>query len=149
MGSELKKLSVPLSILLAILIFSCGEEVNAPQDFVAGTITYNDTSLKSTGGYYAVSIYGDSSNPFTRVPLRSDRLSIAVSNGVASSYYKVTGLASSNYYIGSTWIDSTSGSVSVYGVYGCDTLVNCSNPTRVTVPNFAGTGNLNFRSRTR
>ena len=149
MHSMLKTTLLPLSVFCLILFFSCGEEVNAPQDFVSGTITFNDTNLKYIGGYYAVSLYGDSTNPFTRIPVRSDRLAIGISNGVASSYYKVSGLASGNYYIGATWIDSSSGNVSVYGVYGCDTLVNCSNPTRVTVPNFAGTGNLNFRSKTR
>ncbi|MCI0449861.1 MAG: hypothetical protein L0Y79_08765 [Chlorobi bacterium] len=145
----LKTTLLPLSFFCLILVFSCGEEVNAPQDFISGTITFNDTNLKPTGGYYAVSLYGDSANPFTHPPIRSDRLSVGISNGVASSYYKVTGLASANYYVGSTWIDSVSGNISVYGVYGCDTLVNCTNPTKVTVPNFAGTGNISFRSRTR
>jgi hypothetical protein len=145
----LKTTLFPLSSFFLILVLSCGEEVNAPQDFISGTITFNDTSLKATGVYYAVSLYGDSSNPFSHPPIRNDRLSIGISNGVASSYYKMSALPTGYYYVGATWIDSVSGNPTVYGVYGCDTLVNCSNPTRVAVPNYAGTGNVSFRSRTR
>lgn len=132
-----------------VLIWGCGEEINAPQDFVSGTITFNDSNLNFNGRYYAVSIFPDVSNPFGQPPLRSDSLAVVTSGGVTSAYYKISGLASGNYYIGATAINSSNGSViAVLGVYGCDTVINCPTPTKVTLPNYAGTGNLNFRSKT-
>lgn len=143
-------ITLPAAMLLFIvLFFSCGDEsVNAPQDFVSGTITYLDTNTTRTGGYYAVGLYGDSASPFSHTPIRKDSLSISKSGNTATAYYKMEGLASGNYYIASIWVNSSSGAISVFGVYGCDENINCSSPTKVTVPNYAGTGSLNFKSST-
>jgi hypothetical protein len=145
----MKYIFLPALIAVLFIYSGCGEEINAPQDFVSGTITFNDSNLNYNGRYYAVSLFTDVSNPFSRQPVRSDSLAIVTSNGVTSAYYRITGIPSGNYYIGATLLNSSTDSlIAVLGVYGCDTTVNCANPTRVTVPNFAGTGNLNFRSKT-
>ncbi len=135
--------------LIITLFNACGEDtVNATQDFVSGTITYLDTNTTRTGGYYAVGIYGDSASPFNHQPIRKDSLNIAKSGNSATAYYKVEGLASGNYYIASIWVNTTSGAITLLGVYGCDENINCSNSTKETVPNYAGNGNLNFKSLT-
>ena len=137
------------TFLFLLLFSSCGEDsVNAPQDFVSGTITYLDTNITRTGGYFAIGLYGDSTSPFNHAPIRKDSLSVSNAGGVASAYYKLEGLPSGNYYIASIWVNSSSGAITLYGVYGCDENVNCSGPTKITVPNYAGTGGLNFKSST-
>src|SRR4030095_16773404 len=136
-------------IFLGVHFFTCGEDpVNAPQDFVSGTITYTDTLLNYNGGYYAISIYGDSTNPFSHPPVRTDSITPTIQNGNVTAYYKVSGLASGSYYIGSTWKHRTNGNVTLIGVYGCDENINCNNPTKSHSPSYSGTGQLNFRSRT-
>ncbi|HEY3250057.1 MAG TPA: hypothetical protein VGK25_02960 [Ignavibacteria bacterium] len=143
------KLTIAAIILLSFLIQKCGDDpVNASQDFVSGTITYIDTLLNYDSGYYAVSIYGDNTNPFSHPPVRTDSITPVIQNGTPTSYYKVTGLASASYYIGGIWINRSNGNVTLLGVYGCDENINCTNPTKVTIPNYSGTGQLNFRSKT-
>lgn len=136
-------------ILLSIFIGNCGtdDSVNATVDFVSGTITFNDSNLNYNGGYYAVSVYSDHTDPFRQTPFKSDSLLISTTGGVTSAYYKVTGL-NGDYYIGATWIRHSDNHVSVLGSYGCDTTINCTSSTKVTVPNYAGTGSLNFKSST-
>lgn len=136
-------------ILVCVVIYNCGEDtLNAPQDFMSGTITYLDTNMNYSGGYYTVSVYGDSTSPFSHNPIRTDSVAVNITNGVATAYYKVTGLASGHYYIGSTWKNSTNGNLTLFGVYGCDENISCGNPTRIEFPSYAGTGGLNFKSRT-
>lgn len=135
-----------VSVLSAIIIIpDCGEDaVNLTQDFVRGTVTYNGTNFYHSGGYYAVSVYADVTNPFSQQPVKSDSLEIAT-NGTA--YYDISGLASGDYYIGATWIRTSNRQVeAVVGTYGCDTVRGCNTHIKVTVPNYAGTGNLNFYS---
>jgi hypothetical protein len=130
---------------------SCTDDssVNPKDSFISGTVTFTNANLNYSGGFYAVSLYEDSTNPFTKTPLRSDSLAITISGGVASAYYKLSNLTDGNYYVGATWISRSSGSIWVLGTYGCDTLPGqyCT-PTKVTFPNYAGTGNLSFRSYT-
>jgi len=135
---------------LSVFFLTCGDDsVNAPQDFISGTITFVDTNiLHNNNYYYAVSIFGDSTNPFTHRPVESDSLTINISGGTASAYYKVTGLASGNYYVGCTYNNRTNGNFSVMGELGCGENIGCSTPTKITVPNYAGTGGQDFRSKT-
>src|SRR5262245_46337997 len=106
MKQSLKRFFIILSFVAFIFLMQrCGEDsVNAPQDFIKGTITFKDTILRYNGGYYAVSLY---SSPFTGNPVRSDSLAVVIQNGVASAYYNLTGLASATYYVGATWIRSS------------------------------------------
>jgi len=136
-----------IAVSLFFFISSCGDEsVNAPQDFVSGTITYIDTLFNFSGGYYAVSIFGDNANPFSHQPVRSD--SVAVNTTSKTSYYRVEGLAAGSYFIGCTWVNRSNGVVTILGSYGCNENPMCSNPTKIILPNYAGTGQLDFRSKT-
>jgi len=134
-----------ICILSVIFIIAkCGDDaVNLQQDFVSGTVTYNGTAFYTSGGYYAVSIYADATNPYSQSPVKSDSVEIDVAHGTA--YYNISGLATGNYYIGATWIRSSNGQVeAVVGTYGCDTVRGCNNHIKVSVPRYQGTGNLNF-----
>ena len=134
-------------MFFSVFFQSCGDDaVNAPQDFASGTITYIDNQFNFNGGYYAVSIYGDSTDPFHRKPIRSD--SVAVNTSGFTAYYKVDGLPAGSYYIGSTWIRRSDGLVTIYGSYGCNENPFCSTSKNITIPNYAGTGQLNFSSKT-
>jgi hypothetical protein len=138
-----------IALFLSLFFITCGDDsVNAPQDFVSGTITYLDTNINVSTGHYSISIYGDSTNPFSHHPIRTDSVAVNINNGTATAYYKVTGLTAGHYYIGATWVNRSNGIVTVYGVYGCDQNINCTNPTKIEVPNYAGTGGLNFKSAT-
>jgi hypothetical protein len=138
-------------LFLSIVIFeTCDDSgINAPQDFISGTVIFTDTILRYNGGYYAVSLFPDNSSPFSQSPLRNDSLKISISNGVASTYYKMDGITSGSYYVGITWIRSSDGNVrGVLGTYGCDTTHNCTASKKVTVPSYSGTGGINILSWT-
>src|SRR5438477_13207306 len=107
-------------ISLSAIIINCGTDspVNATEDFVKGTITFNNGSLNYSGGYYAVTIYGDSTDPFRKIPVKSDSLAISTTGGVTTAYYNVNGL-SGNYYIAATWIIHSNSRIAVLGTYGC------------------------------
>jgi hypothetical protein len=147
MGKTIKRFFFAACVLSAVFIIAdCGDDaVNLQQDFVSGTVTYNGTSFFTNGGYYAVSVYADVTNPFSQQPVKSDSVEINTTNGTA--YYNITGLATGNYYIGATWIRTSNGQVeAVVGTYGCDTVRGCNNHIKVEVPRYQGTGNLNFYS---
>ncbi len=143
-----RTIQAALAIFIVILIQRCGgdDTVNAVGTFMGGTITYNSTTLRLSDGYYAVSFYGDSANPLSHAPLKTDSLAVGVNGGVASVYYKETNLPTGNYYITSNWIRSSNHEQIIIGALGCDTTLHCSTPTKVTFPNYAGTGALNFFS---
>lgn len=147
------KLLIPCVLIIFLInIYSCGEDsVNAPQDFISGTVFFTDANLNYSGGYYAISIFSSIANLQSRTAVRSDSLAVSISSGKGSAYYKMSGIASGDYYVAATWIRSSDKVIQgVLGTYGCDTLYNsqCSNYTKVTVPNYAGTGNVSFSSWT-
>jgi hypothetical protein len=139
-----------LIVFYTILFQSCDDSgVTAKQDFVAGTVTFTDTNLICTGGYYAVSVFPDSSAPFHCIPVGSDSLVITKSGYLTTAHYKVSGLSAGSYYIGTTWIRASDGCVrGVLGTYGCDTAhYNCTN-TIVSLPNYEGSSDCNILSWT-
>ncbi len=147
MQKFVKELSLAVLLVSCMISFQqCGDDaLNPEQDFVSGTITFKNTNLLTTGGYYGVSVYSDAANPFSQNPLAIDSVDISISGNTATAYYKISGLASADYYIGAVWIRSSDNCVrGVLGTYGCDTLYNCTSSIKVTVPTAAGTGNLNF-----
>ncbi|MGH2574606.1 MAG: hypothetical protein ACRDFC_02790 [Ignavibacteria bacterium] len=143
-----------LSTLFFIIILSkgCGEESLTPTgEDISGIVTFTDTNLITTGGYYAVSVYADQNLPFDTNPIRSDSLAITRSGNIYSSYYRIGGLAAGRYYIGTSWIRRPyiqSLLTPALGTYGCDTNHSCSAHIRIEFPSFAGTGNVNFLSWT-
>ena len=121
--------------------------MNPSGTFMGGTITYTSTNLRTSDGYYAVSFYGDSTSPLSHVPIKIDSLIITIGGGLASTYYKESNLGSGNYYIASTWIRNSDHARFIIGALGCN-ISHCVAPTQVTYPNYAGTGSLDFLSRT-
>jgi len=138
-----------LVLSLLFLLPTCGDDstgLNANGTFMSGTVTYNDNSTGYSGGYYCISFYNpDSTNPFQRAPIKSDSLTLSVNNGVTTAFYKESSIANGSYYIASTWI-SPGYRTFVLGIYGCDTVAGT--PTKIDFPNYAGTGQLDFRSKT-
>jgi hypothetical protein len=145
MEQFIKRFLFIAAVLSVIFVIpDCGDDtVNLTQDFVRGTVTFVGTNFNHNGGYYAVSVYAEVTNPFSQQPIKSD--SLVIDNGTA--YYDISGLATGNYYIGATWIRSSTGQVdAVVGTYGCDTVRGCNNHIKVAVPRYEGTSNLNFYS---
>lgn len=136
-----------LFISFLFLFQTCGDDATGlSPSYMAGNITYNDNSTSYSGGYYCVSFYSpDSTDPFHRAPIKSDSLSLNLSEGVTKAFYKESSLPTGSYYIASTWI-YPGYKTFVLGIYGCDTVQGT--PTKVDFPNYAGTGALDFRSKT-
>ena len=126
-----------IGIVIVVVLQKCGDDsVNAPQDFMAGTIAFRDSLfMPSSQGHYAISFYTDLSQP----PAVSDSIGTASKN----VYWRVTNVTSGSYYIAATFIRST-GAVVILGEYGCATPPSCSAPTKIDFPNYAGTGQLDF-----
>jgi hypothetical protein len=135
---------ISILIFVVILIQKCGGDssVNETGDSMSGTVTYISSVFYPQYGYYAISIFGDSANPYTHTPVRSD--TIHVITGTSSYYWKMYGVPPGYYYIGTTY--RTSSGFEVQGGYGCDTTKHCTNPTRIAFPSNAGAGSLNFLS---
>jgi hypothetical protein len=136
-------------ILLIIFLYqSCDDVVNAPQDYISGTVNFIDTNLTYTNGYYAITVFPDSTNPYHQSPIAIDSLTIIRTGNSVSANYRVNGLASGSYYIGSTWIRNSDKSIrAILGVYGCDTAKNCTG-TLVSIPNYQGSNSCNLLSWT-
>jgi hypothetical protein len=138
-------------IIIGVLLYSCGDDVagsNSSNNTVSGTVTFIDSGFYfSSAYYYAVCIYADSTNPFYHKPVSIDSVQVNLQNKTA--YFKITGVAAGHYYVASTYVKHSTGSVvAVLGSYGCDTNPNCPNLKIVTVPNSAGNGACNFLSKT-
>ena len=135
-------------VVLFNLLYSCSDDsVNPQSNYIGGTVTFTDSNISYGGGYYAISFYGDSTNPFTKAPILSDSLAITTSGGVTSAYYKETSLPTGYYYVAATWISHSSGDVYALGTYGCDTAANCTS-TKITYPSYSGTGAISIKSYT-
>lgn len=147
-----KYFSLLITLSIGVIIYQCaGDPVNLSQDFVSGKVTFTDTLMtRYTGGFYAVYVYPDSTNPFSQVSPAGVELVPITLNSVSTADYKVTGL-NGRYYIAVVWVRRSDNSVrSFLGTYGCDTVpvASCTTLLKVEVPNFAGTGALNIRSYT-
>lgn len=147
------KYLILFALITCTVIIGCDSpmEVNRPGDKLSGYITQLDTNIMvSSTGFYSISIYSaDSSNPFHRVPARSDSLSLTRrSDGFCyETLYNMTGVPDGKYFVAVTWSRYprvANEKPKVLGTYGCDTLYGCSNHKIVTYPNFDG----NFRNIT-
>ncbi len=139
-----------LVILSALFFFiqSCDDTVDSPQYYIAGTVTFTDTHISSGSGYYAISIYADTTEPYQRAPIVSDSLVINVSGNTATATYRVNNVPSGTYHVGATWICTQTERISgVLGIYGCDTARSCMG-NHISIPNFSGSNECNFISWT-
>ena len=123
------------------------QDPNRPGDKMDGFITFTDTNLTTAGGFHSVSIYfADSSNPFNRIPVKTDSLKIIYKvdfHYVAE--YSMDGIPAGNIFVASTWSKYpgiTNEIPIVLGTYGCDTSSACSTHTSILYPNIQG----NFRN---
>lgn len=119
------------------------QDPNPPGDKMNGLITFIDTNITRTGGFYAISLYSaDSSSPFNRVPIRSDSLVLIMrENRIYESLYATSGIAEGRYYIASTWVryPRVANEVPrVLGTYACDTAHTCTNHIVIAYPNYQG-----------
>src|ERR1041384_2854562 len=92
-------------ILIAILIASCGsiDDPNPSGTNLSGYVTHVNKNLIA-GGYYSVSVYSaDSSNPFDRVPVRTDSLNLQSRDNLFETTYDMDGIQPGKYYVAATW----------------------------------------------
>jgi hypothetical protein len=142
-------ITVIIFILLAV-IFGCEspQDLNRPGDKLDGYVTHFDTALVFNGGYYSISVFSaDSTEPFYRIPLRTDSLAITRRPGgfVYETRYSMDGIPPGRYYIAATWsrYPNVPNEVpAVLGIYDCDTSATCTSYKVVLYPNYEG----NFRN---
>lgn len=141
------------TVTTSTLLTGCDSpmEVNRPGDNLSGYVSQFDTNIaRSQHGFYSISIYSaDSSNPFNRVPLRSDSLNITKrhDNYCYESLFDISGVPSGNYHVAVTWSRYPripNEKPKVLGTYGCDTNFVCTAHKIVKYPNYDG----NFRNIT-
>jgi hypothetical protein len=133
-----------LSILLIVLLMfiqSCSDNTFQPSgDYISGWVIFKDTNFVR-GGYYAISMYENTSDPFNTMPIRSDSLPMKVFGNGDRVYYRFTYSGNGSYYFGVTWVRSPLGPYFkpiVLGTLGCDTIPNCGSDEIITFPNFSG-----------
>lgn len=137
-----------ISVILLIFITACDPpmEVSRPGDKLSGIVTHHDSILYMTGGYYSISVYNaDSTNPFNRIPVRTDSLALKRLDWRYQTAFDMDGIPSGRYFIAATWskYPRVPNEVPiVLGTYGCDTTIGCSDHKRVDYPNYQG----NFRN---
>ena len=129
-------------ILLSFIYFTGGCDdsgVEEKGDHVTGYVTFTDTNL-TQGGYYAVSMFENKSNPFNFNPLRSDALTMTKNGNQYICYFKFSGVASGSYYFAVTFNKTppdTTRVPPVLGTRGCDTNHNCTAHKLIAFPNYS------------
>ena len=134
-----------LAVIFLILLFSlqsCSDMgFQAEGDYITGYIMVFDTNF-IPGGYYALSMYANKSNPFDTLPLRSDTLIFVHGyDGRSRCQYRIYDVPKGCYFFAVTWIEYPPRACSilpVQGTWGCDTSRSCTSHKLVTFPNFTG-----------
>jgi hypothetical protein len=146
----MKYLIIIASFVLTFL-YSCDTpmEPGRSGDKLSGYITHLDTNVvRSNTGFYSISLYSsDLTNPFYRVPVRTDSLNLTKrpDNFCYESMYNMLGVPAGRYHIAVTWsrYPRVENEIPlVLGTYGCDTNYSCTDHTIIVYPNFDG----NFRN---
>jgi hypothetical protein len=145
----MKKLFIIIAMYLVPVFYeSCGNpyDFNPPGDNMTGIVTFVDTNLMTTNGYYAAAVYiADSANPFERCPLKIDSLVLKMrDNQVYEGTFDINGIGAGKYFVAAIWVRCPPFSAEipkVLGTYGCDTSKNCTTHTTIYYPNYQG----NFR----
>ena len=123
-------------------------DLNVPGDNLKGYITHVDTNLVTTGGFYSVSVFNaDSTDPFYRIPVMTDSMTLSRQGDRYWSFYSMTGIPVGNFYVAATWSSYPripNEIPIVLGTYGCDTSSSCTTHTLIMYPNYQG----NFRNIT-
>ncbi len=136
--------------LIAFFCAGCSmpDDLNRPGDKLTGYITHIDTNLMLSGGFYSVSVYNaELSDPFNKVPVRTDSMKLTRRDALYESSYDMDGIAPGKYHVASTWsrYPRVENEVPiVLGTYGCDTSASCTDHKIIVYPNLEG----NFRNIT-
>jgi len=133
-----------ITALILIIIIGCDvQDINRPGDKLSGYIRHVDTNLYLNGGFYSVSVYSaDSTNPFLRVPIRTDSIHQLVR--VDFQYYSpydMDGIQPGRYYVAATWsrYPRIPNEIPiVLGTFGCDTSASCTSHTVLVYPDVTG-----------
>ncbi len=139
-----------ISILLLVFYAGCEmpQDLNVPGDNLKGYVTHVDTNLITDGGFYSVSVFNaDSTDPFHRVPVMVDSMTLTRLGDRYWSTYSMSGIPNGNFYVAATWsrYPRIPNEVPiVLGTYGCDTSATCTTHILIMYPNFQG----NFRNIT-
>ncbi len=141
-------------IVLTVCLFICScdspQDLNRPGDKLDGYVIYiYDTLLAANGGFYSVSVYSaDSTDPFNRVPIRTDSIKQIYMYGYNyEAPYSMDDIPDGRIYIASTWSKYPrvlNEIPIVLGTYGCDTSAACTTYVSVLYPNTQG----NYRNLT-
>jgi len=138
----MKKLSFYiLSVLILLYLFSCGNplDFNRPGDKLNGYVTHINMNL-ITGGYYSISVFSaDSTNPFLRIPVRTDSLNLKRRDNLYETFFGMNGINAGRYYLAATWshYPKIPDEVPVVlGILGCDTSCTCTSYQILTYPDY-------------
>ncbi len=120
------------------------QDLNRPGDRLTGEVWMIDTNINLNGGYYTVSLFNaDSTNPFYRVPFRTDSLNLVHLTHSYDTPFLMEGIPTGRYYLAATWTSYPripNEIPIVLGTYGCDTARNCTDHKVIVFPNFDGNG---------
>ncbi|MCC6866376.1 MAG: hypothetical protein IT280_09490 [Ignavibacteria bacterium] len=129
-------------VLIAFIACDPAIDVNRTGDKLSGYVTHIDSTLFMQGGFYSISIYNaDSTNPFNRVPVRTDSLNLKRRDWIWETTYDMNNIAPGRYYIAATWskFPRVQNEIPiVLGTYGCDTSYSCIDYKIVEYPNYQG-----------
>lgn len=143
-------------LLITSVFYSCKDDTVTPSGpeakSISGTITFADTNIMHSSGYYDVSAFPRSGWPPMAGPIQNDSLILTKVNNKYQATYKIQNLPDGEYVITSAWIKLPyNPATSTYGLglYGCDTSHSFScigSPGTVTISNSIGVENVNFLS---
>ncbi len=131
-----------LGFIMVLASCESPADMNREGSKLSGYITHYDSILYLNGGFYTVSIYNaDSTNPFNRVPVRTDSLHMRKLDWKYQTTYDMDNIPDGRYYIAATWsrYPRVANEIPmVLGTYGCDTTLNCTTHEVVVYPNYDG-----------
>jgi len=152
MNNTLKRLSsLTLIFAAAFLIQKCSEDsVNPNSSYVSGTVNYTSGNFADTtasGYYYSVAAYwADSvdSGPRHWQSTPSAVFNMTINEAARTGYFKISNLASGNYYIAAVAIRRSTNCI--IGLQGVDSSGVASPPHPITIvfPDYSGNGGENF-----
>lgn len=129
------------ALIILIIIAACGnpEDIGSPGTNLTGYVTHINMNL-IPGGFYSVSVYSaDSTDPFHRVPVRTDSLNLKQRDQLYETVYDMNGIQQGRYYVAATWSQYPripNEIPMVLGIYGCDTSMTCTAYTEIPYPNY-------------
>jgi len=139
---NLKKYILILTVLSLLSSCEMPSDLNSSGDKLQGYITHIDTNLIIGNGYYSVSLYSaDNTNPFHKVPIRTDSLKLTKRDHLYETTYKMESIPEGNYFVAATWsrYPIIPGEIPiVIGTLGCDTCKTCGNHTLLKYPDLQG-----------